>query len=242
MYPYICKATKDIKNFKYINIGPSWAWSAYASEQQHKKLFNYADVWNIPYYDLSCPGKQNEILIQNLKFFLNDYPNNKPIIWFWPELSIIRWQEIHDKDNWKERYQEFVLNDLKIIDNIGNKILIIGSHAEPDILSSSKIKKTFKNITFYDTSIQKFIGKYCNSTHIDFYFGFEVAWRAINASNSPSKSLVNFVYEGLEIWRSWEKKAMFVGMAHPTEKAVELYAREHENFIKTWLKSHIDIE
>ena len=35
---------------------------------------------------------------------------------------------------------------------------------------------------------------------------------------------------------------MFVGMAHPTEKAVELYAREHENFIKTWLKSHIDIE
>lgn len=242
MYTYISKATKDINHFKYINIGSSWAWSAFAGMHQDQKLFNYADVWNIPYYDLSMPGRTNEILIKNLEIFLKKNPTDKPIIWFWPEISNIGWQQIHDKDDWKERYQSFVMQDLEIIDNIGNKILIIGSHGDPNTMLRSKSKKNFKNITFADTSIQQFIGEYCDSNYTDAYFGFECAWCWINASKNHSKSLVNSVYEGLEVWRSWEEKLMFVGMAHPTEKAVELYAKKHENFVKTWLQSQVNID
>lgn len=241
MYSYICKATKDVKSFKYINIGPSWAWSAFATMHQHKKLFNYADVWNIPYYDLSMPAKNNETLIKELKNFLEKNPNNKPVIWFWPGLSSTRWAEIHDKDDWKERYRNFTVRDLKIIDNIGNKILIIGAHSDADTLIL-KTKNDFTNITFHNLSIQKFIAKYCNSTNLDFYFDFECAWHAINASKNPSKSLVNAVYEGTQIWQSWQEKSMFVGMAHPTEKAVSLYALNNIDYIKTWLKCHVDIE
>ena len=222
-------------SISYLYIGPSWAVKSYDPVELEKN-FNYADIWSIPYFNLSRPAKTNNYFLKTFETKVPKDIRNKPIIWLWPRLDNQQWLDICYKEDWMQQYYNKTNNALEEINSLGNKVLIIGSHSDP------KTNLCYNNIDFFEISIQQHIGQQCKET-LDWYFDFESAHCCIHAYDNEtrraSKSLVNDTYIGLKTWDKWESKG-WIYDCHPTAKAVESFALKYKDKIIHWIEKNID--
>ena len=224
--PIKSKHSVILEKAKYIYTGPSWA--ARAWEPEHNtELTNYAELLALPYYDVSRNGWQHDGIFKSL---LDLDCRNKPIIYLWPGLSESRWIELAVDTHWKSKIMDFQIKDLNELNDLGNKILIIGSH------SNIRVDGSYSNITFYQENIQDYINKQCNTT-CDYLFDAEAAHaNGVLRHKRPDPGLVDAVYECMETWRKWDELGYFYA-CHPTNKTVKGFIKKNKTSILSWLSS-----
>lgn len=223
-----------------LYVGPSWANRSYsthdASETDFTSLYRELSLDKFNIVDLSKPGMSNQYFIDLLS------SPNQPhsykckydaIIWVYcePIIESKDRQTLLTSENFWQMREQTNKNILNQISQLGVPVAMIGAHSDIENCN-------YANLEIVHPSWQKFLAEYAD-VKLDVGWGCEVAhkWLLVDYPKlKPSKNLVNSVSDTWRAWCELDLNGVFC-WCHPNKLGNELFAREIEQKIQTWIKN-----
>ena len=223
-----------------LYVGPSWAARSYdthdASESDYTSLYKELSLQNLNIINMSQAGASNQFFLD----FLNS-PNQPhsykvkydAIIWVYcePMTSIIDKKSfLQSEDFWALR-AEANRQLLDKIANLGVPVAMIGGHSDIEDCN-------YSNLEIIHPSWQKFLAESVG-VKLTNGWGCELPHKLLLIDYpklKPSKNLVNRVSDTWRAWCEMDLNGVFC-WCHPNKLGNELFAREIEQKIQTWIKN-----
>ena len=240
--------SKSINHYlmkKILYVGPSWAARSYDTPDGLENNYtNLIEELKLDVDNYSRPASTNLFILNKIipKNYQEIYSG---IIWVYAEpigdlsnlhrytsnLSNITPTAFIESENFWQMREDINRYILKEISKLNCPIGIIGSHSD---INDCK----YKNISIIHSSWQKFLANQIK-VKLDDGWGVEIAHRYIMTEYKevkPSYNIIDKISDTFLAWHKMELNKVFNG-CHPNKKGNELFAKEIQNSVQSFINN-----
>lgn len=227
---------------QYIYAGPTWAQRSF--DKDSKTITNFANEWGIPYIDATLQASPPLTILDRVKS-LN---SQLPIVWIYsdpwgdvPRITGLTHQEYVKRADWFDIWRECNCYTLNAINQLGNPVLIIGTHC--DVIDCD-----YNNITIANSSMQQWMATQAkidiknlnladgSCITIPHCFAMEIYLKFFHDYPDivPDPSLLSQVWDLYFFWKELEKNNLMYDV-HPTAHSYITFSKELKDKVQNFL-------